>query len=464
MFASRNFTRSALSLAVAALAGCAGPGPKTPAVPAASEAVPALADFSAPLRCMDNLLLDYGTQELSVMVESVSEQGRELGDGSKDVLTAAVSAMSQRSRMIRLAAGDGRSGLKPQFALRGAFAQVDAQTLAADFRMLATQDMTVVPGAIARNEATFPNGQGAAEIVKLGHAYRLPAQERAPLRRALAELGVIELFGRMAKVPYWTCLGASDDAPAVASEVRDWYDAMAARPQEIIEYFQRQLKARGVYEGPVDGAVNAPFKAAVARYREALGLSREPKLSKDLLQAHLHMPRRDVLARLKPAQPLPPQGDTPAPQPAADRPPVAAKPEALRLQLASDPAQFRRDQRIELWVRPTRDAHVYCFLQDESRKIMRFFPNRFRPDSRVDAGGLRLPGDMRFEIRLNAKGVPETVTCFATERDVLAELPAGLGAADFAPLPVASLEQLGDAFRRVGGTALAQGSLQAKPR
>ena len=58
-----------------------------------------------------------------------------------------------------------------------------------------------------------------------------------------------------------------------------------------------------------------------------------------------------------------------------------------------------------LTVRPSRDAFVYCFHEDENRKITRFFPNRFHRDSRVDAAaGVQLPGSMRFEIVMNSRG------------------------------------------------------------
>ncbi len=502
----RYFARSALSLGIAALAGCAAPGPgqpaQAPATPRAAAPGPlaagSAADFSAGLRCMDNLLLDYGTREMPVAIDTLTEQGRQLDDGSRDVLIAAVSDMSQRSRVIRLVAGGPDAGapsahaLAPQFAVRGSISQADDHTLVSDFRMLATQDMTIVPGAVARNEATLPRrGAGSAadaEIVKFGRAFRVPAgsqQEHAAVRRALVELGAIQLFGRAAKVPYWSCVGGNDQDHAVAAEIRDWYDAMAARPREIIEYFQRQLHLRGAYDGPVDGAVNAEFKSAVARYRAALGLSSEPKLTEELFAAHLRTTRREAVAKLQQAAPSAaapaqaPASTTPAATtPAAPattspvtataaagaRPSTAPQPGPLGLQVASDTTQFHRGQRIQLWVRPTRNAHVYCFLQDENRQIMRFFPNRFQPDSRIDAAGLRLPGKMRFEIQLNSRGRQETVSCFATERDVLSQLPAGVGVADFTPLAVASLDQVRQAFSRVSGGTLAQDSLQARPR
>ena len=82
----------------------------------------------------------------------------------------------------------------------------------------------------------------------------------------------------------------------------------------------------------------------------------------------------------------------------------------------------------------------------------------------ASAAGLQLPGAMRFEIVMNPRGVAETVACFATESDVLAQLPAGMNGSDFAPLPVASLDQVRSAFAKATGGALAQESFQIQPR
>ena len=108
---------------------------------------------------------------------------------------------------------------------------------------------------------------------------------------------------------------------------------------------------------------------------------------------------------------------------------------------------------------------MYCFLQDEKRKITRFFPNRFRPDSRVQsAEGLQIPGAMRFEISMNRLGMIETVSCMSTERDVLPDLPASIGKGDFVALPVTTLEQLRRAFVNVAGGSFAQEDFQFRPK
>jgi hypothetical protein len=77
---------------------------------------------------------------------------------------------------------------------------------------------------------------------------------------------------------------------------------------------------------------------------------------------------------------------------------------------------------------------------------------------------LRLPGAMRFEIRMNARGVMETVSCFATDRDVLPELPAAMAAADFDPLPVSNLDQVRSVFASASGGAMAQEVFRVQPK
>jgi hypothetical protein len=449
----RSIARNVLSLGIASLAGCATIGHGTAAANPATQrgqAAAAAPDMSGGLRCMDELLQDYGTRDLTVIAEDLADPSRKFSS-AKDLLIAAVSDISRRSRAIRVVAAGAEAGgassafqaLKPQYVLRGSVRRVDDNTLGVDLTVATTQDGTIVPGVGSRRQL---GGASADQTLQ-----------------ALVEGATIELFGRMAKVPYWTCLGQADNDPAVAREIRDWYDAMVARPKEIIEYFQAQLRLRGAYAGPIDGAVNPQFNDAVARYRQALGLSREPKLSKDFMQAYLGARHSEVQARVAPAEPVTTKSVSAATAPATQ--PMPAAPLALRVGTVNDARQFERDEIIRLSIKPNRDAHVYCFLQDENGQVSRFFPNRFQRDSRVDAGtGLQLPGAMRFEIRMNGKGRKETVACFATERDVLPALPPALAARDFAPLPMGSLDELRQAFSQVAAGAYAHESFEVRPR
>jgi hypothetical protein len=494
--------RSLLALgAVAAMAGCAVPTPAPSPAAKTPEPRPAQArsdaDFAGLRRCMDNLLLDYGTRDISVSVEDIADPSQRADAGTREMLIAAVSDMTQRSRAIRVVASNNdlkrTRGASPQasggsfavaaeYALRGTLRVQDgvapghagATVLGLDLTLLATQDMSVVPGTASRNAATLvaptAGREGRVELRKFGVDFSLatssdPARDgRAIATRALLDVAAIEVFGRVAKLPYWSCFGAGADTTPVAAEIQDWYDTMAAHPAEIIGYFQHQLRTRGVYDGPIDGAVNDSLKKAVARYREALGLSREPKLSLDFFQAYLAADHREIQSRLRLAPAAAAAVATAAP--AVGAPVNAALPPlAVRVAATNEAKRFARGEPVQLTVRPSRDAFVYCFHQDENRKITRFFPNRFQRDSRVpSATGVQLPGAMRFEIVMNPRGVAETVACFATDSDVLAQLPAAINPGDFTPLTSVSLDQVRSAFVKASGGALAQESFQIQPR
>lgn len=470
----------------AASAGATGPAP--PAATAAAPAPaagPAMGDFGPAIRCMDGLLGDYGVRDVSVLVEDLADPGRRLGAGTKEMLVAIVSDMTQRSRAIRLVASSREWGnttslladatrreplaIVPQYALRGSlFQQEAAQQVGVDLTLLSTQDMAVVPGMAARNTAQLPE-RGRAEIRKFGLAYTLAAADAIAALRPLVQFAAIEFVGRLAKVPYWRCLGASDANDAVATEMQDWYDALAAQPADLIGYFQAQLRIRRLYDGPLDGQANGPLKDAVARYRELLGLAPEPRLSLEFFRAYLAADHASLATRVAALRPAPAAGaatPVPAAIAATPVPVVAAAGPALALQIqpANPTRRYAGGEAVRFRVAPNRTAHVYCFLQDEDRRIVRFFPSRFQPDSRVTADGLELPGAMRFEITMNPRGTAETVACFATEQDVLAQLGDGLNGGDFAPLPADDLEQVRLAFGRAGGGVVAHEALSMLPR
>lgn len=427
---------------------------------AAPEPQRVISDAAALRRCVDHLLLDHGARDLVLQVGEIDERAARGAGGLRELLLTAAADMSARSRAVRLLAAPAASATGGATApvLTGSLRRetsVDAFTL--DLSLQAPEDRSQLPGSGSRHGVTLAGGQ--AELQKFGTRLVVPAagaDTGAAALRLLADVAAAELIGRLAKVPYWRCFGAGLDDPAVAAEVQDWFDTMATRPSQLIGWFQQQLRLQRLWDGPLDGEVSPALKDAIGRYRARLNLSREPKLTLDFFQAALS-------AEPAAAPPAPPAPVTP-PAPAATAFAVAPRP--LELRIAGPTANgFGRGEAVRLSVRPSRDAHVYCFLQDEQRRITRFFPNRFQADSRIGAAtGLQLPGAMRFEITMNPQGLTETVTCFGTERDVLAALPGELAGADFAALPLDSLDQLRQAFVAVTDGTLAQDSFQIRAR
>ena len=172
-----------------------------------------------------------------------------------------------------------------------------------------------------------------------------------------------------------------------------------------------------------------------------------------------------------PAVPVPEPAPAAGPlQPGLPGLPVARPPSLTIVHLPADgkaapigPAEpdaahrFEPGERIRLRLTPGQDAHVYCYLQDETRRIVRFFPNRFNASALVKADSpLEIPGAMPFELVANSLKASETIACFASARDVTGALPASVVGDDFAALSVATLDEVRLAFARAAADGLVE--------
>lgn len=483
------------------------------------EAAPfrTITGFSSALRCMDNLMIDYGVRDVSMLVEEILDNTKKINAGTRDMLITAVSDMTRRSRAIRLIAygKDSTNAISflasaqrqtayeviPQFDIKGSVSQFDenvirnqkdvgigfqpfinlgisrdaaSSILGLDLSVLATEDMSVLPGVTSRNSVVIlKTGRGLdgdAAYHKFGVSFSMnlnKSEGQTQALRGLVELAVIELMGKLTKTPYWSCLGGDPSTnEEIKLEMSDWYYSMASGRGEIVAYFQNQLRRRGFYVGPVDGEFNPAIDEALGNYRAALKMSNEAVIDEKFFYAFLNTDHTKIKA---PAQPAVYASAVAAPvAPAATpqaRPLPSAEPLKLALLTSNNQTSFAKGEPITLNLKPSRDAFVYCYLQDENAKITRFFPNRFAKDPLVQTSRpLSLPGTMRFQLVMNSKGVKETIACYATQRDVLKDLPANVVGNDFEPLAIGSLDQIRAAFANTTGGALAQETLNVQPK
>ncbi len=506
------FKRSALALALAAaLGGCTTMDVKqktleqTQTVRTGPEAPPfrSITGFSAGLRCMDNLLIEHGIRDVSMLVEDIFDQTKKVNAGTRDMLITAVSDMTRRSRAIRINAF-GRDATNvisylaqaqrqspydviPQFDIKGSVSQFDEQVirntqdLGASFRpflnlgvsrdaatnilgldlsVLSTSDMSVLSGVTSRNSVVILKaGKGFdadAAYHKLGVSFSMSlsrSEGQSQALRGLVELASIELMGKLTKTPYWRCLGAdAENNEEIKLEISDWYFSMARTRIELVAYFQQQMRRRGYYDGPLDGQFNPAIDEAIANYREAVGMSSEPVIDEALFKAYLNTDQTKVP---RPAQPVRFVKAAPEAAPVAPAAGVAAM--RFATPVAANTTKLAAGEAIALVLQPQADKHVYCYLQDENARITRFYPNRFAKDSLIaSAKPVALPGPMRFALTMNSKGATETVACFATPRDVSPQLPQSVVGVDFEPLQVASLDQLRGAFSAASAGSLTQ--------
>jgi hypothetical protein len=516
--------RLALPLIAAAtlLAGCGAMEvkkeaiEKTDAARAGPERAPfrSITGFSGALRCMDNLMIDYGVRDLSMLVEEILDQTKKVNAGTRDMMITAMSEMTRRSRAVRVVAfgKDATNAISflqsaqrlnvyqaiPQYDIKGSVSQFDenvirnqkdfgigyspfinlgiardaaSSILGLDLSVLTTDDLSILAGVTSRNSVVIlKSGKGLdgdAAYHKFGVNYSMTlskSEAQSQALRGLVELAVVELMGKLTKTPYWSCLGGKPDASEeIRAEISDWYFAMASRPAEIIVYFQNQLRNRGFYRGPIDGRFNPAIDEAMGNYRAALGLSKKAVIDEAFFVAFLKADHSKIKA---PAQPAVAEVAPGTAHPGAAATPAAEAPElTLFLTTDSERSRYARGEQINLHVRTNRDAYVYCYLQDERQRITRFFPNRFAKDALVaPARPLDLPGNMRFLIVMNGKGLPETVACFAVTRNVLAELPAHVTGTDFEPLQVVALQELHDAFSKAAGRGFTHRDLLVQPK
>jgi curli biogenesis system outer membrane secretion channel CsgG len=463
-----------------------------------------ITNFDGALRCMDTQFLIFGVRDVSMLVEDLQDSTKKVSAGTKDMLISAVSDMTRRSRAVRLIAYGQDSGnvigflreaerknafkTVPDFGIRGSISQLDeniakksgeagvqlagigagkavmasTSILGLDLTVIRTEDLSILPGVTSRNSVAISReGSGTdAEVAykKFGVNYSMnlsKSEGTAQALRNLVELSVIELLGKLAKVPYWTCLGADARDETVRAEISDWYDSLYGNSPELVTYFQMQLRVRGLYAGEIDGEPDPDLRDAVSAYREALGLSRAPLLDREFFTAYLAANHAEVTPRAKRLfDQLVAQRAPPAREP-VDRPGNRL---AVSIYAVGNQGAYRRGEEINLAARPSADAFLYCYMQDETGAVQRFFPNGVVRDPYVKADkGLAIPGAMRFKMLASSKGSQEKVACLGSPREILSQLPNTVVGTDFETLPVRSLDQVAAAFEKVLGGAVAMG-------
>lgn len=468
--------------------------------------------FSPALRCMDNLMIDYGVRDISTLVEELGDQTKKINAGTRDMLITALSDMTRRSRALRVVAfgrdtphaaafmeaAQRKSAFDavPQFDIKGSVTQFDesvirnrsdgaiglqpffnvgysrdaaSSIMALDLSMLNTGDFSLLPGVTSRNSVVLMKEghgrDGDAAIHKFGINYSLNfSRSEGPTQalRGLVELAAIELMGKLTKIPYWICLdstaGGSDE---IKAEIADWFHAMASSRVEIIGYFQHQLRRRGFYEGPVDGVFNPAIDEAIKAYRVQLGLSDQALLDEAFFVAFLSADHSRIGRPAEPARFVPSAAGGGGPGSASAR----QLPLKAMLSTPKGQTRFAAGEAVRLHLKVSQDVHAYCYLQTDGGQVMRIFPNRFSKDSLVPAARPMVILDpARFKVALTGKESKATASCFATARDPAARLPREAIGGDFEVLKVNGLEPIRAAFIEASNNQLAQGVIHLESR
>ncbi|MCB2054687.1 MAG: DUF4384 domain-containing protein [Geminicoccaceae bacterium] len=446
--------------------------------------------FSESLRCMDRLFANFGVRDVVVTSQGIPDATGEIETGTKEMLISAISRMSTSSgafvfvdfdqtqfdvNALQDLVGFTDNFVVPNYYIRGAITQLDegvvAETVGGGLSFaqadvgasvdqvysLITVD-TNVGDLLTRQILTGTSASNALAVRRRGFAVDGGAALDNPTLgvnltlsfnnsegvhqavRTLVELSTVESLGRLTQVPYWRCLGIEQTNPAIEDQARGWFTAMGREGQ--VSFVQLALAGQGFYDGPVTGRLDPATRESVGAYQAANGLIADGRVDFDLYASLIS---GDLALGRRPDPKVVPA----VYEPAATR---AAQPLALTLTTPrGDKPVFAPGELLQVQVRPNRDAFVYCYYEAADGNIARILPNRFQPNA-LAAGlqELRVPAaGSPFEITLDEPGSREEILCLASSDERGMALPPALREADLAPLPVASLGDLVDAFQNV---------------
>ncbi|MCU7845366.1 MAG: DUF4384 domain-containing protein [Candidatus Thiodiazotropha sp. (ex Monitilora ramsayi)] len=461
----------------------------------------AITNFSESLRCMDKLFLRYRISDLKIGTQDIPDRTEVVLAGTKDMLISALSQMSIESRAVKFVAlGKDLEDItrfhslhrlknftSPDFFIRGGITQVDrgvietqvsgglavaeafsfsaskdniASIITLDMNMGLVSNLQILPGITSSNSiAVARKGKGldlSGTIKKLGAVFQVDFTESEGLHhavRTLVELGAIELMGRLTQVPYWECLDIETTSTLVQSQVQDWYKSLSR--EGLTKFVQAKLYAMGLYAGPVDAKNSNPLRTAIALYKKEQGHIADSRLDFMLYYSLITDPtpidnrHRNLLTKTVQVDDIyaiyedgRPKTKTIHQNTGLEAGQITPLELSLNTEHGTRPV-YRLGESVTLQAEISVNGHLYCFYQPGSGEIVKIFPNRYRPSSRIDAGSrIRIPGNDPFTIRLEQRQVTEKVLCMASYKDIEERMPHELKEKSLQPLSLARLEKI----------------------
>src|SRR3954453_6718059 len=219
-----------------------------------TAAVRNIGNFNEALRCMDNMFLAQGKQDIYITTAGIPDATGLIAAGTKEMFITAVSRMSAKSNAFHFVDYDPTQldvqilsemvGLRqefvaPNYYVRGAITQLDsnvlqssagvgvsvpgldaaingskiASVISIDLNVAKLVTRQIMPGISASNSiAVVQSGKGAdigGFIGKAGLNLSVSLDKSEGFHQAvrtLIELSTIEVLGNLTRVPYWQCL------------------------------------------------------------------------------------------------------------------------------------------------------------------------------------------------------------------------------------------------------------------
>ena len=487
-----------------------------------------LSSFSESLMCMDRMLRESQLPTTLITSKSIPDFSSRVPAAAKDMIITALSQMSRLSHAFRyvdyevdIARQDTVQNLttillnnnqmqlqRPALYVSGAIAYVDqnvinnrfdvgtsasrldtgysqsknATVIGLELHLGDFRTRTLIPGLDSANEVIIGgSGQGldlAGRIgdygvkFNVGRDYSIGA---GGALRTLIDLGMIEMVGKWARVPYWQCLTLEQTHPDFQRQMRDWFDEGSALVHNKL--VQRSMVSQGYLANdgkPLDerspelvialGKFQADTGLAVtgvvdfATYERALRNFVSLNANGQLLQ--VGWSAAGSIASVASGTSTSTDASTDATKAISGSPYLQAAlgapplPRRLELQLENPlvgrPA-FEVGEQIFLSASLSRASYLYCFLHEAGGTVMRLLPNATNPSALISANSaIRIPDWMSptpgFIMDATSAGT-EHVGCYATDSEAADKLPAILGGTALLAIKgVSSLQSTDQAF------------------
>ena len=314
-------------IAATALSGCMAGNPRlTPAIAEPNtRPMRNFTSFADSLRCMDDLFAKLPKRTFLVSSSDIPDETEDLDVGGDDMLINAINQMNRKSGryifldqarisafgQLELVTTRKDDEVKPHMYIRGSISQIDQDTAERDISpswtktllqssrsgsrygglsagfynnsktlSIVTVDMHLVRypsrqviagGSVANSMVVIERGNGAGitGVIDNGRwtvpisVERIESQGQAA--RNLIELGAIELLGKHAGVPYWTCLETRRTDSIRNEKDERGFDGKRKGPG--IRETQDMLIALGHMSGPATGRLDRKTRRAISRYQ-----------------------------------------------------------------------------------------------------------------------------------------------------------------------------------------------------
>ncbi|KSB88668.1 hypothetical protein AS593_19725 [Caulobacter vibrioides] len=468
--------------------------------------------FDESLRCMDELLLQYGKRDLKITTEGLPDKTGVVNVGTREMMISALDAMSQQSRAfifydvdnerssstdperqrheVRVpyyiagaitqvdqgVMGDGKSGGVALSALSlGKSKAQDVTNLSIDMGIFNKGDDSALTGVRAQNTiriiktGQMRNIEGLVSFGSINYSVKSDRSEGSHQAvRTLIELSMIELVGKFTSVPYWRCLSMPSTDPLAQRTALKFYQAMtpASRISAVQNALTRMQEQGSATQDEPRAPEGAPRMDAAADevYRGPVDGTVTPQFAEAVARYRARTgltPGTQVdfdlyYSMLNRNMTLAVSTGLPAPRGAPPSMPVAA---AAGLDFTldlGDPVRVKGDRLLVL-LKPRKTAYFYCYMStmgpDGAPAIMRLYPNQFSGAATpIEAGAtLRIPADeSEFSLKLTDVG-EERVACVARARPYDAPGPSTVtneALTAFTLTPARPSEKPADVFAR----------------